>query len=83
MPLIKIGIHIPVLSHFRKQTRAARPGKSKRRAALPAAGQPSVDRCPPPRTAQPPNYGSRLTTAAPSLSSASRRTERGHAAFIR
>ena len=29
MPLIKIGIHIPVLSHFRKQTRAARPEKAK------------------------------------------------------
>lgn len=29
------------------------------------------------------NYSSRPATAAPSLSSASRRTARGHAAFIR
>lgn len=81
MQLDHIGIHIPVLSCFCIYTRAARPKKAKgaplcRRAAvrrpLPAA----------PRGAAL-NYSSRPATAAPSLSSASRRTARGHAAFIR
>lgn len=81
MQLDHIGIHIPVLSCFCIYMRAARPKKAKgallcRMAAvrrpLPAA----------PRGAAL-NYSSRPATAAPSLSSASRRTARGHAAFIR
>ena len=81
MPLIKIGIHIPVLSHFRKQTRAARPEKAK---GAPLCRMAAVRRPLPaaPRGADL-NYSSRPATAAPSLSSASRRTARGHAAFIR
>lgn len=88
MQLDHIGIHIPVLSCFCIYTRAARPEKAKgaplcRMAAvrrpLPAALRPLPAA---PRGADL-NYSSRPATAAPSFSSASRRTARGHAAFIR
>lgn len=83
MPLTQIGIHIPVLSHFRihAYTREPRAQPGKRRAALPPGSRlPTAARDH--HKAQAP-YGSRLSTAAPSLSSASLRTARGHAAFMR
>lgn len=81
MQLDHIGIHIPVLSCFCIYTRAARPEKAK---GAPLCRMAAVRRPLPaaPRGAAP-NYSSRPATAAPSLSSASRRTARGHAAFIR
>ena len=82
MQLDHIGIHIPVLSCFlHTYTRAARPEKAK---GAPLCRMAAVRRPLPaaPRGAAL-NYSSRPATAAPSLSSASRRTARGHAAFIR